>query len=197
LLTVLSAVAYIPMAAAFNPLGWSAFGPFSFQTSRLLHYLVYFLLGAGVGVCNLDASLLAADGKLARRWPLWMVSALVAFVLASGVGIAVMTAHVGSRPWEIAADSAFVVSCAASTLAFLALLVRFARKCRKVFDSLTENAYGMYLIHYAFVSWLQIALLKTQLPAVAKGSLVFLGTVLLSWSATAALRRIPGVARVV
>jgi surface polysaccharide O-acyltransferase-like enzyme len=141
--------------------------------------------------------LLAADGKLARRWPLWMVSALVAFVLASGVGIAVMTAHVGSRPWEIAADSAFVVSCAASTLAFLALLVRFARKCRKVFDSLTENAYGMYLIHYAFVSWLQIALLKTQLPAVAKGSLVFLGTVLLSWSATAALRRIPGVARVV
>ena len=55
----------------------------------------------------------------------------------------------------------------------------------------------MYLIHYAFVSWLQIALLKTRLPAVAKGSLVFLGTVLLSWSATAALRRIPGVARVV
>ena len=197
LLATLSAVAYIPLAVAFNPLAWSAFGPFSFQTSRLLHYLVYFLLGAGVGACSLDAGLLAADGKLARRWPLWMVSALVAFVVASGIGIAVMTAHVGSRPWEIAADSAFVVSCAASSLAFLALFVRFARKRRKIFDSLTENAYGMYLIHYAFVSWLQIALLKTQLPALAKGSLVFLGTVLLSWSATAALRRIPGFARVV
>jgi hypothetical protein len=53
------------------------------------------------------------------------------------------------------------------------------------------------LIHYAFVSWLQYALLRTALPAIAKGSLVFSGTVLLSWGATAALRRIPAVARVI
>jgi surface polysaccharide O-acyltransferase-like enzyme len=55
----------------------------------------------------------------------------------------------------------------------------------------------MYLIHCAFVSWLQYALLKTGLPAIAKGSVVFLGTLALSWSVTAALRRIPGVARIV
>jgi hypothetical protein len=52
------------------------------------------------------------------------------------------------------------------------------------------------LIHYAFVSWLQFGLLKAQLPAIAKGSIVLVGTVLLSWGATAALRRIPSVARV-
>jgi hypothetical protein len=53
------------------------------------------------------------------------------------------------------------------------------------------------LIHYAFVSWLQYALLHVSLPAIAKGSIVFVGTVLLSWGATEALRRIPGIARVI
>jgi hypothetical protein len=55
----------------------------------------------------------------------------------------------------------------------------------------------MYLIHYAFVSWLQYTLLRAALPAVAKGSIVFLGTVLLNWGTTAALRRIPAVARMI
>jgi len=55
-------------------------------------------------------------------------------------------------------------------MAFLALFLRFA-KPRKIFDSLRENAYGIYLVHYAFVSWLQYALLKSQLSAIEKGSL--------------------------
>jgi hypothetical protein len=53
------------------------------------------------------------------------------------------------------------------------------------------------LVHYAFVSWLQYSLLKTPLPAIAKGSLVILGALALSWATVAALRRIPAVARVI
>ena len=162
-----------------------------------MNYLVYFLLGAGVGACGLDRGLLAFDGKLARRWWIWSIAALVAFAIAVGVGLAAMTVHVGSRAWETAGRSTFVLSCAASSFAFLALFVRFAQPRRKIWDSLSKNAYGMYLIHYGFVSWLQYALLKAQLPAIAKGSLVFLGTVLLSWGTTAVLRRIPAVARVI
>jgi len=71
------------------------------------------------------------------------------------------------------------------------------QKRRKVWDSLSANAYGMYLIHYAFSSWLQYSLLKAALPAIAKGSLVFVGTVALSWSVTAMLRRIPVVGRMI
>jgi peptidoglycan/LPS O-acetylase OafA/YrhL len=196
-LLALSAVAYLPLELIFSGFLWSAWGPFTFQTSRGLHYLVYFLFGAGVGAYGLDRGLLAAGGKLARRWWLWSLAALMAFAISAGVGLAAMTAHVGSRGWEIAADSGFVLSCAVSSFAFLAVFVRFARSRRKIFDSLTANAYGMYLLHYAFVSWLQYALLKSQLPAIAKGSLVFVVVVLLSWGATAALRRIPAVARVI
>jgi len=38
---------------------------------------------------------------------------------------------------------------------------------------------------------MQLAALKLQLPALAKGSLVFVGSVLLSWGTAALLRRIP------
>jgi hypothetical protein len=197
LLVCLSAAAYVPPAVVFNPYRWSSFGPFFFQTSRGLNYLLYFLLGVGVGAYGIARGLLAPDGRLARRWPLWCVAALVAFGLATGVGLAALTAHLGSRRWEIAGDITFVISCAASSLALLALFVRFARTRRKIWDSLTQNAYGIYLIHYAFVSWLQLALLKAHMDAMAKGALVFLGAVLLGWGTTAGLRRIPAIARVI
>jgi surface polysaccharide O-acyltransferase-like enzyme len=197
LLVCLSAAAYVPLAAAFTPYRWSSFGPFFFQTSRGLNYLLYFFVGAGVGAYGIDRGLLAPDGKLARRWPLWSVAALLAFAVATGVGLAALTAHLGSRPWEIAGDITFVISCAASSCAFLAGFVRCARTRRKVWDSLAANAYGIYLIHYAFVSWLQLALVKSHLAAIAKGSLVFVGAVLLGWATTAGLRRIPSIARVI
>jgi hypothetical protein len=197
LLVGLSAVAYIPLELIFNAFYWSGFGPFAFQTSRGLHYLIYFLLGAGVGAYGLDRGLLETSGKLARSWPLWSLAGIVAFIVTRAVGLAAMTSHIGSRGWEIAADFAFVLSCAASSFGFLSLFVRFANTRRKIGDSLSDNAYGMYLIHYAIVSWLQYALLRMSLPAIAKGTIVFAATVLLSWAATAALRRIPAVARVI
>jgi hypothetical protein len=55
----------------------------------------------------------------------------------------------------------------------------------------------MYLIHYMFVSWLQLAILSVPLSAFEKGVLVFAGTLLLSWGASAAVRSIPGVSRIV
>ena len=141
--------------------------------------------------------LLASDGKLARRWILWAVAALVAFTVETTVAIAAFSPHASPRSWEVAADCGFVLSCAASSFAFLALFVRFAKSRSKMWESLTANAYGIYLVHYAFVSWLQYSLLKATLPAIAKGWVVILGGVALSWAVTAALRRIPAVARVI
>jgi hypothetical protein len=197
LLVAVSALAYIPMALVFTAFDWAYFGPFFFQTSRVLYYFVYFLLGAGVGAGGAEKSLLAPDGKLARRWVLWTVAALVAFRIATAVTIAAFAPHSSPRLWEVLADSCFVLSCAASCFAFLALFVRFARGRVKLWDSLTTNAYGIYLFHYGFVIWLQYALLKATLPAISKGPLVLLGAVLLSWGMTAAIRRIPAVARVI
>lgn len=192
----ISALAYIPMALIFTPIDWTGFGPFAFQTSRILHYLAYFLIGAFVGTASLDLGLLAPDGKLARRWPLWVTCALNAFGIVSLTTILAITAHAQSQGWMIAMDAGFVLSCAASSFAFMALFVRFARSRSRFFDSLSANSYGIYLVHYAFVSWLQYALLTASLPAAIKGALVFLGALGLSWATAQTLRRIPAVARV-
>jgi surface polysaccharide O-acyltransferase-like enzyme len=127
----------------------------------------------------------------------------LASLVACGVAVYVtvvtlsMPTDAMSRGWEIAGGSTFVLSCAASSFFFLALFVRFARGRVRALDSLRDDAYGMYLVHYAFVTWLQLSLLRAPLPAPVKAAAVFLGTVALSWSVTAALRRLPAVARVV
>ena len=71
------------MELKFNGFAWASWGPFVFQTSRIIHYFVYFMLGAGVGAVGIGKGLLANDGKLARRWILWAVAALIAFVAES------------------------------------------------------------------------------------------------------------------
>ena len=196
-LVALSALVYIPMAIVFTPLAWTAFGPFAFQTSRIVHYFVYFLMAVGVGSKGLTRGLLAPDGKLARRWPLWTIAALVVFALNAALTVAVLTSHAQSPAWAIAQDAGFVLSCAAISFAFLALFTRFVKSRSAIFDSLSANSYAIYLVHYIFVSWLQYALLPISLPGYAKFAIVFSGALGLSWATAAALRRIPAVARIV
>jgi surface polysaccharide O-acyltransferase-like enzyme len=86
--------------------------------------------------------------------------------------------------------------CGAISFAFIALFCRFTTRRRPVLDSLSASAYGIYLIHYPVVVWLQFALLAVALSPIAKGVMVFVGAVALSWGIVAALRRIPPVARV-
>lgn len=195
-----SALTYLPLAAMVSPLRWSSFGPFFFQTSRILHYAVYFVAGAGIGSFGLGRGLLAHDGKLARRWSLWLLTALAAFVLAVVTSLATLSTlqHGGPSAWlSNFGNVTFVLSCACSSFAFLALFLRFAKRANRVYDSLSANAYGIFLLHYACVSWLQLSLLGEPLPGAGKALLVFVGAVLLSWSLSAALRRVPIIRRVV
>jgi peptidoglycan/LPS O-acetylase OafA/YrhL len=196
-LVAISAMAYIPLAIIFSPLAWSGWGPFAFQSSRPLHYLVYFLMGVAAGANGLDEGLLATGGKLARRWLRWTLRALLAFGAASVVGVIALTSHATSPAWSAAMDVGFVVSCAATCLAFLAIFIRFTRSRLRLFDSLAANSYAIYLVHYAFVTWLQYALLPASVPAAVKGLAVFLGALALSWATAIAIRRIPAVRRII
>jgi peptidoglycan/LPS O-acetylase OafA/YrhL len=195
-LVIASAVAYVPLSLVVNPMYWSWFGPFFVQTGRIIHYFVYFLAGIAVGAYGLDRGLLAPAGELARRWGRWTFAAVVTFLFAIsvfGFAGAATTLH---RLWEIYGGLGWVFSCATSSFACMAAFVHFTRRSA-VWDSLTRNAYGIYLVHYAFVSWAQYALVKFDLPGAVKGLAVIVAAVLLSWATTAVLRRIPAVARVI
>jgi peptidoglycan/LPS O-acetylase OafA/YrhL len=197
-LIVISAAVYIPMALKFTGLTWTQFGPFTFQTARLLHYLVYFLMGVSVGAYGIERGILASGGKLARRWWLWSIAAIVVFLASSTFFVIILTTPLGaSKMWQAIASLLFTMTCGTTSMAMLAVFVRFANKSRSIYDSLRNNAYGIYLLHYIFVIWLQHALLKSHMSGFSKLTVVFSTALALSWITTAALRRIPTVARIV
>jgi hypothetical protein len=199
LLVGLSAAAYFPMVTIFGPDSWTSWGPIQFQTCRVFHYAVYFVMGIGVGAYGIERGLLESGGKFASRWLRWtmmMGLALPALLIVLGI----LPSIARRTPLTFVAaigSSAFALTCAALSFGVLALFVHFVHRRRPIFDSLSDNQYGMYLIHYPFVIWLQYLLLSTSLPAVIKGSMVFLGALILSWSTSAAIRRIPTVRRIV
>ena len=186
---VASAAAYVPITLAYGPLTWSAIGPFAVQTSRAIHYFVYFLVGVAVGAAGLERGLVAQAGKLAARWPRWVIGAAIAFGFAI-VAAARDFASGGARIWQLLDALGFVLACAALCFAFLAVFVRAAPFHSRILASLRDNAYAIYVIHYAIVSWLQYALLDAALPGVAKACLAFGGAVTLSWIIAAGLRRL-------
>jgi Acyltransferase family len=186
-LTAASALTYIPLALAYSPWGWAHFGPFAFQLSRPLHYLVYFFGGFVAGTCSLDGGLLGRDGPLTRRWSGWLAAAVAGFVLWAAPTSMMLDAHAGAPiVLQIAAALGFAFACAASCFFLVAVCLRFASERTRVLDSLSANAYGMYLVHYVFIVWLQFAVLNLALSAVGKATIVFGGTLLMSWIMTAA-----------
>jgi glucans biosynthesis protein C len=193
----ISALAYVPTALAFTTSAWLQLGPFAFQLSRPLHYALYFFAGVGIGAGGVERGLLAPNGALVQRWAVWVVAALVSLLAWMGLTGLTMTQGVSaSLGLHILADVSFVLACFASCFCVLAVILRFAARRLPSLAGLKDSAYGMYLVHYVFVVWLQFALLGATLPALIKGSVVFGGTLLLSWAAIAGLGRVPSVGEI-
>jgi len=201
ILIVVSAVVYVPMELAFGAENWPILGPFSLQISRLFLYATYFAVGIRLGAAGTQSGLLARKAGLARRWPIWLSAGLAAFALRLAVIVMlVLPVATNHRPLPLTprllSDVTLVLCCGTISVAFVALFCRFAVAHRALFDSLSASSYGMYLTHYPVVVWLQFALLTVALSPIAKGAIVFVGAVVLSWGAVVTLRRIPAIARV-
>ena len=188
-LAALSAIAYVPLAIVFSAWDWTFLGPFSFQLSRPLHYLLYFIAGVALGGFGLDRGLLRSNGPLARHWLVLLGAALASFALwGSFTSLTLPDWNTSPLPARLAAALAFPCACATGALSLLAIALRLFNFQDRAFNSLSLNAYGIYLGHYVVVVWLQYALLTVALPAVAKGILVAAVALALSWVASAGLR---------
>ncbi len=193
-LLVVSSLAYLPMGAAFDPTRWVSFGPFFVQISRVLHYAAYFFAGAGLGAFGADRGLLERDGKLARRWPLWIVASLLSFVVAIAVFLTIIASLPKGGPSALLmaiGNFTFVLTCACASFASIAVFIRYAQRAHRVANNLGANAYGIYVVHYVCVSWLQLAILRVALPGIAKAAIVFVAATLASWGISAAWRAMP------
>ena len=186
---------FLPLVLLFGGSAWAGIGPFHFQLSRVLLYFGYFVLGMLLGQAGVDHGLLAKDSKFKAAWDYWVIGAVLAYAALKLVGAPIQALEDSGRISETQARLLYrpvwSLSCTLSCIAFLTLFSRLFTRPRKAWSSLSTNAYGIYLIHYGFVTWLQFLLLPAALPALAKFALTFVGSLALSWGATALLRRIP------
>jgi hypothetical protein len=200
-LMVAAILAYVPMLFEVGAVRWFNAGPFQVQASRVVLYGVFFFAGVGIGSVPIDEGLLAKTGELARQWYLWFVAAACAFgALTSLINFRRMRLSnlTGAPPlwWQFSYGVTYAIACSLICLAVLAMFLRFGQGKKSLFDPLRDDAYGIYVVHYIPCLWLQYALLDAPLSAIPKALIVFAGTLALSWGATAALRAIPGVKRV-
>jgi len=187
-LVVASFAAYVPLAMAFSAWDWTYLGPFSFQLSRPLHYTVYFFAGFAIGGYGYDHGVLRYDGPLVRRWPLLLTAAIVSFGAWGGLTFLTLPDWNASPvAYRLLAASAFPIACASGVLCLLAVSLRLMRRHDRILDSLSVHAYGIYLVHYCIVLWLQYALLKFDLNAIGKATIVFTCALALSWAVNAAV----------
>ena len=194
---------YLPMRLIFGDSAWLVPGhyPLPIQTSRILLYAGYFFAGVGVGAAGLRTGMLADNGALARRWRVWL-----GFALASYAAILLLVyahhnwlADFNSPPlwWHTAYGLAFATFSAAMTFTVPAIFLRSARSSLRLLDAMRPSAYGIYLLHFIFLIWLQYIVYDRAFPAFVKFAIVFAGTLSMSWGLTLLLRKIPLVARTI
>jgi surface polysaccharide O-acyltransferase-like enzyme len=149
----------------------------------------------------LKTGVLAENSLLVRRWMLWLGFA-VAFY---GAILLLVYAHhsglidVNSPPlwWHMAYGLAFAMFSAAMTFTVPAVFLRFAQSSLWLLDAMRPSAYGIYLLHFVFLIWLQYIVYDPAFPAFIKFAIVFIGTLSMSWALTVLLRKIPVVARTI
>src|SRR5258707_2235215 len=200
---IFSIIVYLPMHLIFGDSSWLEPGhyPLPIQASRILLYAGYFFTGVGVGTVNLRTGMLAENGALVKRWT---VGLAFAFAFYGAILLLVYAHHnwladSNSPPlwWHTAYGLAFAMFSAAMTFKVPAVFLRFARSSLWLLDAMRPSAYGIYLLHFIFLIWLQYIVYDPAFPAFVKFAIVFTGTLSMSWALTVLLRKIPVVARTI
>jgi surface polysaccharide O-acyltransferase-like enzyme len=99
--------------------------------------------------------------------------------------------------WQTAYGVLFAMFSAAMAFTVFAAFLRSARSALWPLDAMQSSAYGIYLLHFIPLIWLQYVVYEPPLSPFVKFAIVFAGTLSISWIATTLLRKIPLVARMI
>ena len=191
---------YVPASWLFGAYTWKGFGPFAFQESRLLLYFGFFIFGSILGASDIEKGLFSSGSGFMKYWRVWLRACVIFYMLLlvlEALGGQEFGQKLGEWPSKIIYGSVYAGSTCFSSLAFLSLFRKFTKRASAFWDSLTRNAYCIYLVHYIFVLWCQYELLNVDLPAFIKFLITFVISLLLSWQVSILLRKIPVVKKYV
>jgi surface polysaccharide O-acyltransferase-like enzyme len=182
ILIPISVLIYFPISVfvlIFKIPWWIYIGPFGFQTNRIFLYFLFFIAGAIIGGYGIDRTFLRKNGNLAKYWWVGLFVAVPFFLIF-------MIVQLG-----------FVIACGSLILTVTGFFLWKKNKQNRFKRSFRQNSYGIFIVHYLFVIWMQYLLLDIPLPGFLKGLIVFVFALILSWFAVELLRKIPQVNRVI
>jgi surface polysaccharide O-acyltransferase-like enzyme len=193
-LFVITWLLYVPLAYNVGMGKWIGIGPFDFQLSRILLYFGYFILGVFIGNTNFNTELFSPQSGIVRKWWLWTLLAVIVYAVLTIISQPLTDLVNENRinrllGWMIY-FSTYSASCVLSCVAFITTFRKFANKQNRWWDSLSANAYMIYLVHFIFVIWSQYLLLEFSLPPFVKFLITFLVAVSCSWLVSILLRKI-------
>jgi len=187
-------ILYVPLAYMVGQGKWTGLGPFDFQVSRVFLYLGFFTLGTLIGKTDFNNGFFSTQSALLKNWKLWIFLSLLVFIVVTVMGKYIPQLKNSNLLTEITGlfiyYSFYVTSCILSCFAFLTVYRKFAQTEKPLINSLSENAYMIYLIHYVFVLWCQFLLLKVNIPVFGKFIVTFIAALSLSWITGNLLRKI-------
>jgi surface polysaccharide O-acyltransferase-like enzyme len=147
-----------------------------------------------VGASDIEKGLFSSGSEFMKYWRVWLRACVIFYMLLLGLealGREGFGQKLGEWPSKIIYGSVYAGSTCFSSLAFLTLFRKFTKQASSFWDSLTRNAYCIYLVHYIFVLWCQYELLNVELPAFIKFLITFVVSLFISWQVSILLRKIP------
>ena len=191
---IVLSLAFIPVSLWVGQYKWTGLGPFDFQVNRFLLYFVFFIFGVALGSSDWENHLFVNNKFLNRSWLFWLILCLFSYLFVElftyNVWDVVRAGRLGVNSAWLIFDLIFVASCIFSSIAFVSFFKQKVSKHNKLWSNLSSNAFGIYLIHYVFITWLQFALLNISLPVFIKFLIVFLVSLIASWAITNFARRL-------
>jgi glucans biosynthesis protein C len=183
---ILVALSFIPISLWVGQYKWTGFGPFDFQVNRLLLYFIFFIFGTCIGSGDWESHFFTYNKFLNKPWQFWLIFCLFSYFLVElftyNVWDIVRAGKLEVNLAWLIFDLLFVASCLSSIVAFISIFKQNIHKQYNLWTNLSANAFGIYLIHYIFITWLQFGLLKVSLPVLVKFLIVFLVTLFASWT---------------
>jgi fucose 4-O-acetylase-like acetyltransferase len=199
-MSVAGAAFYLPLRLVFGAEHWISFGgPLAVMADRLGLYVVSYAFGVALGT-PAGRTVLDAQRSLMRYWWLWLAIGLAIFAT---IQLPVLRlGRVASLPlqsWagQVAYGVVFLGVCLLVGVGLLAAFRRSGQRRVRLADQFARDAYGIYLLHFVPVVWIQYILRQNQsLGASTKLAITLCGALIVTWVAVRLLRFLPGVARI-
>ena len=193
-LVLFTALLYIPLTWVLTTNSWVGIGPFDMQSNRFFLYSGYFFLGVVLGRMDFNNTLLSASSKIVRYWKIWWALALIIFLALTIIPRYLLPLVEQQKLSETLGYSLYyvlyILSCSTTSLAMLTSFKALVKRERSWWNSLSDNAYMIYLCHFVFVVWVQFLLLDYNMHASIKALLTFVISFSLSWVFSLQIRKI-------